>query len=986
MWSLRHAPLSAATFIFLAALLAAPVVERPVPRQSAAAHALHAASVPFVENAGQAPAEARFTARTFAGTVHVTEAGELVYALPSEDHVVVLRERSAEPRESAVAGIDAAATRVSLFQGDDPDGWVRGAATWDGVRIGEVADGVALEVRARGRNVEKLFHVAPGAEAASIRMTIDGAEGLDVADGGALDVRTRGGTLRFTPPVAFQPGDDGDDVVACAYAVTGDTYSFRVGTYDPTRPLVIDPLIASTFLGGSLPDIPYEIAVAGDSVYVAGEALSLDFPTTTGAYQETWVSPTGNGFVAQMSSDLTTLTACTFLGGTGLGGTIEGLLVTDSAVFVTGGTNSTDHPTTPGAFQPSAPAGGNAFVSRLSRDLSTLEASTYVGGGAGDEAHSIAEGPQGVYVLGWTASSDFPVPAGSAYETDIAGGVDAFVVRLDTDLSSLSAGTLYGGALTEEPSTVRVHGGDVWIVGTTPSLDLPTVSPAAAGPYQPSNAASGRDAFVARFDAGLGSLIAATYLGGGDGISFTFEDYGYDLGFQDGDVFVQGFTEAVAFPTTPGAFDRELVRNDYKVFVSRLSADLSTLEASTFLGGSGYQHAQSMIVDERGVFVAGLTKASDFPVAPQAYDTSFDGGGEAFVSALSLDLTKLRGSTFLGSPTNNDENVFDIAASGDGFYVLGNTKAGDFPTTPGAYDRIINASSFFTDAFIAHFELTLSGEDPPDPPDPVIDSFFLPKKLDVKVKEGKPEKSRLIANGWFDTGSQEADFTQPAVLTVGETTFQVPRLSPKGKWHRYEEGAVLFLVKPSRYGSSKAKFRLIVTGTAALAVDPDEPVVIRYESGDIDAVGEVKLTNGRYKLGKVRGALVQPALALYNCKTGVKGDDKDSIRLRLGLSTGEGTPDVPPPLTVTMGEGFTETIPTGAFERRGDKYAYKGDPGGIGKAVLDYRKEKLNVAGKKVEVGDFPEGPQPVRITIQLGDEELTVICRLVRAGTNLRY
>ena len=211
-------------------------------------------------------------------------------------------------------------------------------------------------------------------------------------------------------------------------------------------------LIASTFLGGSGGEGVSSIAIdANGNVYVAGATDSPDFPTTLGAFQTNY-SGLGDAFVAKLSSDLSTLIASTYLGGSDIDSNITTPIVPNDAVhsiavdangnvYVAGWTFSSDFPTTSGASQTNFGGWRDAFVAKLSSDLSTLIASTFLGGSDSEGASSIAIDVNGnVYVAGWTFSSDFPTTSG-AFQTDLNGINDAFVVKFDADLSGGNSAT-----------------------------------------------------------------------------------------------------------------------------------------------------------------------------------------------------------------------------------------------------------------------------------------------------------------------------------------------------------------------------------------------------------------------------------------------------------------------------------------------------------------------------------------------------------------
>jgi hypothetical protein len=184
-------------------------------------------------------------------------------------------------------------------------------------------------------------------------------------------------------------------------------------------------------------------------VYVAGYTVSSDFPTTAGAFDGSFNGGVGYGdaFISKLSGDLTQLLASTYLGG----GDDEGAnaLALDSAgnVYVAGYTVSSDFPTTAGAFDESFNGAGidygDAFISKLSGDLTQLLASTFLGGDRGDCANALALDNAGnVYVAGKRGSTNFPTTAGAFDENGYGG---TFISKLSGDLTQLLASTYLGG-------------------------------------------------------------------------------------------------------------------------------------------------------------------------------------------------------------------------------------------------------------------------------------------------------------------------------------------------------------------------------------------------------------------------------------------------------------------------------------------------------------------------------------------------------------
>jgi len=321
--------------------------------------------------------------------------------------------------------------------------------------------------------------------------------------------------------------------------------------------------------------------------------------------------------------------------------------------------------------------------------IDPLVYSTYLGGGNEDYACALApDGEGGMVVAGVTYSDDFPT-IGGAFDVSFNGGErDAFIARLSEDGSELLCSTYLGGGSDEYAYVLTPDGdGGVIVVGVTYSNDFPTTEGAFDRSYNDNG-----DAFVARLSGDGSELLYSTYLGGGD-----YEEASALAPDGAGGVVVAGYTGSDGFPTTDGAFDRSYNDNG-DAFVARLSGDGTELLYSTYLGGGNDDYPLALAADGAGgVVAAGHTESNDFLTTEGAFDRSFNGNYDAFVTRLSGDLSELLYSTYLGGGSNDYAYALVPDGAG-GMVVVGFTDSNDFPTTAGAFDGSFNGG---WDAFAA---------------------------------------------------------------------------------------------------------------------------------------------------------------------------------------------------------------------------------------------------------------------------------------------
>ncbi len=498
-------------------------------------------------------------------------------------------------------------------------------------------------------------------------------------------------------------------------------YGFKIASYDHTKDLIIDPLLASTFLGGSSGDNARSIAIDSDgNIFITGATSSSNFPATVGVYEASKNDTTYDDvFVSKLNNDLSSLISSTFLGGSSSDSGYSLAIDIQGNVIVTGRTTSTDYPTTNNSYDTSYDNGHDVFLSKLSNDLTNLMASTYLGGKSNEYSYSLATDTSGnVYVTGNTNSSDFPIASG-AYDISYNGGTygDVFVSKFNETLTNLLASTYIGGTGDDYSYSIAIDSYDnILLAGNTSSLNYPVTNGAYDTQFDYDG--SGGNAFITKMNNTLTDVLASTLFGKED-------TYAKSVAFDsDGNVIIAGYCGSRGIPITTGAYDTSH-NGSSDVFVSKLDSGLTNLIASTYLGGSAVDEGMSIAIDSNeNVYVTGMTKSLDFPSTMEAYDTSYNGEnsynyfGDIFVSKLNGDLTTLIASTFLGGTNNyyTEEYGFSLSLDSKGnVYVTGITYASDFPTTSNAYDTSFNGTS---DAFISKLDSHLSASSTMPTPTP----------------------------------------------------------------------------------------------------------------------------------------------------------------------------------------------------------------------------------------------------------------------------
>ncbi|HEV2491575.1 MAG TPA: SBBP repeat-containing protein [Terriglobia bacterium] len=676
-----------------------------------------------------------------------------VHELPSRGDSLrtgdVLRMKLVDSNAAARAeGEDESAGRSNYFLGKDSAVWRKDIPNYARVKYHDVYPGIDLVYYGNQQQLEYDFVVAPGANPSLIALDVRAArEGsrtahpdarLGIDARGDLVIATRGGSVRFHKPVVYQlaaaESSNRSSNIANRQSVKGryvlkgkHEVGFELAAYDPSRPLVIDPVLSySTYLGGTS-GADYGQAIALDpagNAYVTGYTCSTDFPTLDPVQSLNSSGGCEDAFVAKLDAAGDALVYSTYLGGAGNDVGLGIAVDPAGRAYVAGYTCSTDFPVV-NPIQATSSGDCDGFVSKLNSAGDALVYSTYLGGSNTDVAQAIRADPAGnAYVTGYTLSADFPTTTG-AFQSTFGGGscgaappgeatpcADAFVAKLNPSGSALVYSTYLGGSSYDAGQGIGVDGaGNAYVTGFTVSTNFPTANAlqsscnncSLAGAVADQGVSS--DAFVTKLNPAGSALVYSTYLGGSGA------DTGSGIAVDPaGSAYVTGYTASKDFPTMNPLQPEHA--GGYDAFVAKLGADGSALVYSTYLGGSGNDLGFAIAVDPAGsVTIVGETFSPDFP-ANDAFQPGRDGGFDAFVSRLSAVGDALVYSSYLGGGSGDQALGVALDFSGS-VYVTGITNSADYPTTSVAYQTTCEGGSACAEAGAKAYVVKIDSLDVP---------------------------------------------------------------------------------------------------------------------------------------------------------------------------------------------------------------------------------------------------------------------------------
>jgi hypothetical protein len=683
-------------------------------------------SIPLIieKNQGQAPADVRYLSRY--GTLQASfRRDEVEFNSTGGVSSPAILKLCGGAAQREPIGSKLLASRSNYFLGSDSSQWVTGVENDAEVVYSAVYPGIDLVFHGTGSSLEHDFRVAAGADPSRIAFRIEGARTAEIDANGNLRIELGSGKLILDKPQSFQESATGRRSIDSEFIVAPDgEVRFRLGTYDHTRELVIDPVLGfSTYFNGSGGSLPLAVATDKDgNVYVAGTAskgLPLKDPVEA--------SPNGGAFVSSLDPTGKTLRFSTFLGSGDFAGISAIAIDSDGNVVVAGiASSKVPHAGALPAFSCSASL-GCYFIASLSPSGAELNYAGMAGGGAGNYGDNVLyptltlDSKRNAYLTGITDDTAFLITPGTLGKS-VPGYPQetAFVMKFSPAGEVVYSTVIPGKTGSNEGDTFAIAGSVVdadglVTVGGTASTGLPTTAGVVGRQFPASNAAASQPAgFILELNPTASAIHYATYLPGTDEVGGITQD-------KSGNIWVAGSTaetnlpaSAHAFQKTPpdspagceGGFVMEVGDNGKHVLTATyLSGEYPTDSFYYCTGG-----LSGIALDSKdNVYVGGFTGSPNFPVRNPLVDF-FDAQSGYAADMILAGLNPSLGSLIFGSylnPWGYTQSENPITEAGSTFAALavdskgnlivtGESYADAFPTTKNVFQPKSEEGGFIT--------------------------------------------------------------------------------------------------------------------------------------------------------------------------------------------------------------------------------------------------------------------------------------------------
>ncbi len=689
----------------------------------------------FVENQGQWPSNVLFFSRSPNLNVWITKQGivfdKFKTNIASNDldalkiekddtskiisrhgHVICL-EPAAGHRNITVVPMLETESRYNFFYGSNSSQWVANAPSYKKVKINNFSQGIDIVLQYEENNLRYDFILQPNSSIENLAFRFAGASSINLSrNGDSITLGTALGNISTGRIQAYQYIDGKQKSISCSFTnkyldYERNTFGFAVSDYDHSLPLIIDPLVYSTFVGGGgAEDI---VGIAKDkrgNIVIAGYTESNAFPTTVGVYDTTY-NGGRDGFVAKYDPQLGSLLFSTYLGG-GADDQINAMALDDADnIYVAGETMSPSFPLV-NSWKYELGGKTDAFAAKMSPDGSKLIYSTFFGGKEIDRALCISVDGNGKAVVGGeTNSNNFPIVFGG-FQSTYQGQYDGFMTCFKSNGMNVDFSTYFGGVGDDRISAVKytISSSYIYFAGdcSAPLSKGVNAPDGYFGNAFDKTFNGGVDIFAGNFNAsGIVSDATnqfITYLGSNQNERATAIELS-----SDNSLIIVGETQGgqgnAKFPVTSSSYS---AKGNYDAFISKFNYNGRLLVGSILIGGANDDSAVAVVRNaaSNSFYIIGSTLSSNFPITSGEripIQTKIGGKSDMFFAEVNDSLSTLTYSTYLGNK-DNDFGRGIVAASNGDCYIGGTTSSESMPIFPESQLKTLQGTS---DGYLGKF-------------------------------------------------------------------------------------------------------------------------------------------------------------------------------------------------------------------------------------------------------------------------------------------
>lgn len=776
---------------------------------------------------------------------------------------------------SIIEGKSISQHKTNFIYGKDQSKWQYGVKHYRNIIQKNIYDNIDLNLTFDNGSPRYDFIVNPGADLSKLQIQLEGAEILS-NNQKELTFNTSIGNLYNGKLKTYQIVNGKETIVDSKFEFYNNQFRFKISDYNKNLPLIIDPIVYATYLGGNSNDEVNSVVRLSDEKFaIVGSTESMNFATTTGAYQTT-INGGRDVFmiVYHNYGRFVVPEYATFLGGAGNDRAVALSVDRNNNIYFSGNTNSNDFPTTANAFKATNAGANDGFFAKFDGTTITPIFMSYIGGSDNDVVTDMHISPTGqIYLVGQTFSTNFPKSGGISNNTNRGLG-DGFVAMVNATGIDLGFSNFFGGTGEDIINAIDVDSQDaIYIAGATKSTNIPTVPIPSGGfspdsPYQAANN-GGWDAFVVKYNKGGASIYSSTYFGG------SADDYGTGvLSNTDGTITFAGYTakESIAKPSFPSKNPYQATHGGgIDAFIGKLDLIRESMNRNrqdilftTYFGGRSDDYVSKLRRNEisGSIVLYGRTNSTNLPLVASESDKLI-GNFDFYIAEFNNAASNLTYCTYLGTKGEDIPGDFKYDIDGH-YYVVGSTKSKDFVNSENSAQ--IGYGGGDTDGFVMKVmssELTIST--------PSGGTSYCPgQEINIVWTAGNLDKTKGFKVSYYRNSDKVLNTIADNVLTENYR-WTIPQGFPTA-----DDYVIAVTHISGAYDIINSPFKVAVGGVInGIAIEGENPVDSICEGGSIsikvDASGQDIKYQWRFKGQNINGQTTN-TLTLNNLTPAQAGD------------------------------------------------------------------------------------------------------------------